>query len=198
LANRHRCLSITFIYGGLLSQKGINGERRDPYSLAAAAAPMLIRTWFMTAGSRVGFAWLGFSLSLAFHVADEAATGFLDVYNPTIAVLRRELGFWPMPAFDFKTWLVGLVIGIVCMLIASPLAFRNESWFRPIFYFLVLVAGILNGVGHVAATIAGRTVGEVTFARPAPGFYSSPLLLVAAAYSLIQLWNTRVVEEGAM
>ena len=75
----------------------------------------------------------------------------------------------------------------------SPFAFRNAIWIRPIFYFVVIVAGLLNALGHTLATILGHTVNSVRFARPAPEFYSSPLLLAASIYALVQLRRTRQV-----
>jgi hypothetical protein len=46
------------------------------------------------------------------HVADEAATVFLSIYNPTATALREKLGYWPMPNFTFESSLTGLVVGI--------------------------------------------------------------------------------------
>jgi multisubunit Na+/H+ antiporter MnhE subunit len=130
-------------------------------------------------------------IALAVHVADEALTGFLTVYNPTVLALRAKLGFWPMPTFTFQQWLTGLAAGILLLALLSPFAFQNERWIRPIFYFVAIVTGILNALGHTMATIIGQTVSTIRFARPAPGFYSSPLLLVAAMYALVQLRRTR-------
>jgi hypothetical protein len=130
-------------------------------------------------------------MALAVHVTDEAVTGFLSVYNPTVLALRTQLGFWPMPAFEFREWLAGLTVGIVGLAALSPFAFRNARWIRPLFYFCAVVTGVLNALGHTAATIFGQTVNAVRFPRPAPGFYSSPLLLVVSIYALVQLRRTR-------
>ena len=154
-------------------------------SIASASPPENARA------RRLGLAWIGLCLALALHVLDEALTGFLSVYNPTVVALRAKLGFWPMPTFSFREWLTGLVLGIVLMVAFSPFAFRNERWIRPIFYFLAIVVGIFNAVGHTVGTILGHTVSTIHFARPAPGFYSSPLLLIAAIYALVQLRRTK-------
>jgi hypothetical protein len=135
-------------------------------------------------------------VTLAIHVTDESLTGFLPVYNSTVLALRAELGFWPMPVFEFKQWLAGLCIGISGLACLSPFAFRDAGWLRPIFFFVVVVAGLLNAAGHTLATILGHTVSTVRFARPAPGFYSSPLLVLAAVYALLQLWRTRRASPG--
>jgi hypothetical protein len=141
--------------------------------------------------TRLGIAWVLLWVALALHVTDEALTGFLSVYNPTVLAMRARVGFWPMPTFDFREWLTGLILGIVVLAALSPFAFRNARWIRPIFYFCVVVTGLLNALGHVIATILGQTVGTVRFARPAPGFYSSPVLLAVSIYALLQLRRTR-------
>lgn len=140
---------------------------------------------------RLGIAWVLMWAALAIHVTDEALTGFLSVYNPTVLAMRGKPGFWPMPTFEFREWLTGLILGIQLLAALSPFAFRNARWIRPIFYFVVLVAGIFNALGHTLGTIFGQTVSTGRFPRPAPGFYSSPLLLIVSIYALVQLWRTR-------
>ena len=154
----------------------------------AATAPILIPR----VRSRLGWAWIMMWAALAIHVADEALTGFLNVYNPTVLALRAKLGFWPLPTFSFRGWLTGLTAGILLLALLTPFAFRNVSWIRPIFYFVAVVTGIFNALGHTIGTILGHTVSTVQFSRPAPGFYSSPLLLAASVYALLQLRHTRV------
>jgi hypothetical protein len=144
--------------------------------------------------SNLGVAWVAFCLALALHVADEALTGFLFVYNPTILALRPH-DWWFPPTFEFRVWLTGLILAIVIGLALSPLFFRGARWVRPIGYFLAVVVGIFNALGHITGTILGRTVATVTFPRPMPGFYSSPFLLAASVYLLVQLAAGR--KEGA-
>jgi hypothetical protein len=96
-----------------------------------------------------------------------------------------------MPTFGFREWLAGLCLGILVLAALSPFAFRNARWIRPLLFVLALVVGILNALGHIAGTVLGRTVSSVRFDRPAPGFYSSPLLLAAGIYALVQIWRTR-------
>jgi len=129
--------------------------------------------------------------ALALHVSDEAITGFLSVYNPTVTALRERFGFWPMPNFTFEGWLTGLAVGILILAALTPFAFLNSRWLRPIFYFCAIVLCIANAGGHTLATIFGRTVSTVHFSRPAPGFISSPVLLFAGIYALVQLRRTR-------
>lgn len=139
---------------------------------------------------RLGIAWVLLCLALAAHVTDEASTGFLAVYNPTVVSLRARLGFWPMPTFEFREWLTGLIVAVVVLLALSPFVFRGSLWIRPLFYFFAVIM-LANGLGHTAGTIFGRTVASVRFPRPMPGFYSSPLLLAAAIYAFVQLRRTR-------
>ena len=80
-----------------------------------------------------------------------------------------------MPTFEFGEWLTGLVIANLILLALCPFAFRGATWIRPIAYVFAVIM-MLNGVGHTLGTIFGRTVASVPFARPMPGFYSSPAL----------------------
>ncbi len=134
----------------------------------------------------LGRAWVLLCLALAAHVTDEALTRFLAVWNPTVAVIRERLPWVPLPAFEFRYWLAGLIALIVVLLSLSSYMYRGVRWMRPIAYALAIIM-LGNGLGHIAATIAGRTVASVHFARPAPGFYSSPLLITAAVFLIVQL-----------
>ncbi len=144
--------------------------------------------------SRLGAAWVAHCLALALHVTDEALTGFLGVYNPTILAIRPS-GWWFPPVFDFRVWLTGLILLVGVLLALSPFFFRHARWVRPIGYFFAVV-NITNALGHTAGTVFGRTVASVHFPRPMPGFYSSPILLAASIYLLMQLADTRTGKEG--
>ena len=135
---------------------------------------------------RLGFAWLLLTVAFGLHILDEALTGFLSVYNPTVAALRAEYSWFPMPQFDFNSWLWGLICFLLVLFALTPFFFRNAPWVRPIGYLMVVVQ-ILNAAGHTLGTITAQTVASVHFPRPAPGFYSSPLLLITALYSLYAL-----------
>lgn len=139
---------------------------------------------------RLGRAWIFLALAIAIHVLDEALTHFLSVYNPTVLALQQKFPYLPLPTFGFGPWLSGLGIAIVLMLVLAPFAFRGARWIRPVFYVLVVIM-IANAAGHTAGTVFGRTVSSVHFQRPMPGFYSSPLLLAASIYGLVQLRRTR-------
>jgi hypothetical protein len=120
------------------------------------------------------------------HVADEAATGFLAVYNPTVLAIRERAPWWPMPVFQYDTWLTDLTVAVLILCALTPLVYRGARWTRPVAY---VFAGIMiaNAVAHTLGTALGRTVESVMFHRPMPGFYSSPLLLAAGLYLLLEL-----------
>ncbi|HEX6504606.1 MAG TPA: hypothetical protein VF011_15315 [Terriglobales bacterium] len=144
---------------------------------------------------KLGIAWVGLCLAVAVHITDEALTGFLSVYNPTVIAMRERWGWFPMPAFGFREWLDSLIAGVVVALLLSPLVFRGSRLIRPLAWFLSIVM-IINAGGHTLATILGQTVASVHFARPAPGFYSSPLLLLASIYLIVQLRRTGRIRSG--
>jgi hypothetical protein len=55
---------------------------------------------------------------------------------------------------------------------------------------------LLNGMGHTVFTVLGRTVASVQFPRPAPGFYSSPFLLITSIYLFMRLRTSRQAKAG--
>ena len=126
---------------------------------------------------RFGWAWVGLALLLGVHVADEALTDFLSVYNPAVEAIRQRLPWIPLPTFTFEIWLAGLILLVSALLLLSPCAFRGARWMVWPAYPLGVIM-LLNGVGHLA--------GSIYLGRPMPGVYSSPLLLAAAAYLLAQ------------
>jgi hypothetical protein len=136
-----------------------------------------------------GLAWFLLGLAFCAHVADEALTGFLPIYNATVLAMRSRYNWFPMPTFEFRAWLTGLIVANIVLLLLTPFAFRNAPWLRPLAYFYALVH-LLNGTGHTLATIFGQTVSTIHFARPAPGFYSSPLLFAGSIYLLVRLRAT--------
>jgi hypothetical protein len=149
----------------------------------------------LTSGRKLGYSWLALCVAFALHVTDEALTGFLSVYNPTVLGLRARLGYWPMPTFEFRPWLTGLTVAVLLLALLTPRVFRGDRWIRPLFYLFAMIM-LLNSLAHTAGTVLGRTVPEVHFARPMPGFYSSPLMFAASVYALVQLRRTAINSEG--
>ena len=123
-----------------------------------------------------GIAWVSLAMALALHVADEALTGFLPVWNSLVESARETYGWVPLPTFDFAVWLGGLIVGVVVLLGLSPLVFAGRSFLRPLAYFLGILM-VLNGLAHIAASMYW---GEL-----APGVVSSPILILAAAALLV-------------
>jgi hypothetical protein len=143
-----------------------------------------------TSPGNFGLAWILLCLAFCSHVADEALTGFLNVYNPTVIAMRARLAWFPMPTFEYRQWLVGLIVANLILLALTPFAYRNARGLRPLAYFFAGVM-LLNGMGHTVFTVLGRTVASVQFPRPAPGFYSSPFLLITSIYLFARLRNSR-------
>ena len=122
-----------------------------------------------------GVAWLSLCAALAFHVADEATTDFLSVYNLTILSIRSRLPFLPLPTFSFGPWLTGLILAIAVLLCLTPLAFRGSRVMLPLAYiFAIFMLG--NGLLHIGGSIFLR--------RLLPGVYSAPLLLIGSIFLL--------------
>jgi hypothetical protein len=139
--------------------------------------------------SGFGRAWFALTVAFALHIVDEAATGFLAVYNPTVVAMRARWGWFPMPTFEFREWLVGLIVAVAVCFALTPLAARGARWMRPLAWLAVVIQ-ISNAAGHTIGTILGHTVASVTFPRPAPGFYSSPLLLIGSVWLIVSLRKT--------
>jgi hypothetical protein len=128
------------------------------------------------AKSLFGRAWLGLAAAIAIHVADEALTDFLAVYNPTVLKIRARFPWIPLPTFSFRVWIGGLAAGVALMFSLSPLAFRATRWIVIVSVPLaVLMVG--NGLGHLASSLYMR--------RLMPGVYSSPVLIAASLFVLI-------------
>ena len=122
-----------------------------------------------------GVAWLLLCAALAIHVADEALTDFLAVYNPTVLSIRSRLPFLPIPTFSFDTWLTGLILGIALLLGLAPFAFSRARLMVPLAYLFGIFM-MINGLAHIG--------GSIYFTRLLPGVYSAPLLLAGALYLL--------------
>lgn len=121
--------------------------------------------------------WLALVSAVALHVFDEAMTGFLPFYNQLVIDMRERLNFFPAPTFTFKAWLGGLIAAILIGYLLTPLVARSGRVIRVV----TIVLGILmlgNALGHV--------LGSVYSGRILPGMWSSPVLLLAAAFVILQ------------
>lgn len=138
----------------------------------------------------MGWAWLALCAAFALHVLDEAVNDFLSIYNHTVLAIRESGTWFPAPLLEFRGWLTALIVIIAILLLLAPFAFRGAAWLRPLAYVFAVVM-LINGIGHTLGTVAGQTVSSVRFPRPMPGFYSSPFLLAASVYLLMQLSRSR-------
>jgi hypothetical protein len=127
-------------------------------------------------------AWACLAAALGLHVADEALTGFLPFYNSVVESARTSHPWLPFPTFTFRVWIGGLALLVAGLFALTPLVRRGRSWLRPVSYFLGVLM-ILNALGHAAASL--------WLGRAAPGVYSSPALLVAAAALLAVAFRSR-------
>jgi len=134
------------------------------------------------ATSKLKRAWMPLWAAIALHVADEAVHDLLGVYNPTVRAMRAVVPWLPLPSFTFRVWIAGLIAGIALGFIATPLIPRLRL---AAYAVAILMTG--NGLMHALGTILGHTVPSVQFPRPMPGFDSSPVLIAASIWMLVQL-----------
>lgn len=131
-----------------------------------------------------GVAWVALAIALALHVADESLTDFLPLYNAVVTELRESHPWVLLPTFSFAPWLAGLIIGVIFLLLLSPLVFAGRQFLRPIAYFLGALM-TMNALGHIG--------GSIYLGALAPGVSSSPILLISAVALII---TTRRVRRG--
>jgi hypothetical protein len=143
--------------------------------------------------SGFGSAWFALCVAFALHIVDQASTGFLAVYNPTVTILRERWGWFALPAYEFRDWLTAVTLVCAVLFCLTPIAARGMRGLRPFAWFYAIVM-FLNGLGHTFFSIPGRTVDVVTFPRPAPGFYSSPFLFTTSLWRMFRLRRTARVE----
>jgi hypothetical protein len=133
--------------------------------------------------------WLFLTASLAAHVFDEAVTGFLTVYNATVLALRQQWGWFRALTFSRGQFLFLMITTVVLCFALTPFAARGARWMRALAWLAVVIQ-FANAMGHTIGTILGHTVATVTFPRPAPGFYSSPLLFAGSIWLAVRLRKT--------
>jgi hypothetical protein len=111
-------------------------------------------------------AWLLLCGTLAAHVADEASTGFLDLYNPAVAAMGL-----PALRFTFPVWISLLALAIAGLLILSYWVRRGTWWTVHASYAFAFLM-LANGIAHLSFSIhRGAWMS---------GAYTSPLLVAAS------------------
>ena len=87
-----------------------------------------------------------------------------------------------MPTFEQGVWLAGLIIAVLVLFALTPLVARGRRWIVPLAYIYACIH-LVNGLGHL---------GMSAYAREwIPGVFSSPLLLAAGAWLLIETGRVR-------
>lgn len=134
----------------------------------------------MKAPWRHAQAWYVLVGALALHVIDEAATGFLEFYNPLVLSIRSRVPWFPMPTFTFSVWLAGLVTLVIGLAILGGAVRRGAPGTLLASWVLAAIM-FLNGLGHLG--------GSLYFARWLPGTTSAPLLLVGSVWLGLRAWE---------
>ncbi len=111
-------------------------------------------------------AWMLLCAALAVHIGDEAATGFLKLYNPAVASMG-----WPGLRMTFPVWIGLLGLGLAGLLILSIWVRRGTWWTVGAAYgFALLMAS--NALAHLIYSLhRGAWMS---------GSYTSPVLLAAS------------------
>jgi hypothetical protein len=125
-------------------------------------------------------AWLLLVAALAIHVADEASTGFLDFFNPLVLRIRSQIPWFPMPTFEFGSWLAGLTALVLGLALVAP-AVRRGAAGTGVASRTFSAIMFANGLGHL--------VGSLYFQRWLPGATSAPMLLAASALLARAAWT---------
>jgi len=126
--------------------------------------------------TQFGAAWIAMAIAFGVHVIDEAATNFLDSYNPIASRIRERLRVPFPPTFTFWPWLLGLLAVTAILFALIP---QTVDPNRGILWLGVAlgVINVGNGLLHIIASIRLR--------RRVPGVISAPLLLACAGWLLV-------------
>ena len=129
-----------------------------------------------------GRPWLVLCVILAVHVADEAVTDFLGVYDPAVTRLNDHLGFTLLPTFTFPVWIGLLIFAVLGLLALTPLAYKARGGLVPVGYAFAVVM-LINAVSHIGVSLSHR--------EWISGVYTAPLSLAGAVYLWTSLRNLR-------
>ena len=122
--------------------------------------------------------WLALTLAFAAHVADEALTDFLALYNPAVLRLREQVPWLPLPTFSFELWISLLALAVVVLGALTPLA-GPGAWGLVIVGRCYAATMLLNGAAHLTASALAQTW--------LSGSVSSPLLITAATWLWVRM-----------
>jgi hypothetical protein len=108
------------------------------------------------------------------HVADEASTRFLNLYNPAVTAIGL-----PALRFTFPVWITLLALAIAGLLILSYWVRRGTWWTIHASYAFAFLM-LANGIAHLGFSIHQHAWMS--------GAYTSPLLVAAS----LNLWIATV------
>jgi hypothetical protein len=120
-------------------------------------------------------AWLILCAALAIHIADEALSGFLELYNPTVLSIRHSHPWMIFPTFTFPVWITLLMLGVAGLLILSIWVRRGTFW-TPYAAYAFAFLMLSNALAHLGFSIYKKAW--------MPGAYTSPLILLGSLYLL--------------
>jgi len=129
-------------------------------------------------------AWMALCGALAVHVADEALTRFLDLYNPAVRTLREKYPMLLLPTFTFGIWLSLMIFATVSLTAVSFFVWKGRWAMRPISHVFAVFM-LVNALLHIALSVYMR---ELT-----SGVYTSPLLIAA---SIVLIIYTRAYQRA--
>lgn len=115
-------------------------------------------------------AWLLLCAVLAVHIGDEAATGFLNLYNPAVTAMGL-----PALRFTFPVWITLLGLAVIGLLILSHWV-RRGTWWTPTASYAFAFLMFSNAAAHLTFAMHRHAW--------ASGAYTSPFLLAAS----VNLW----------
>lgn len=156
----------------------------DPKGSVSADEPQRLLVMANHRIQQWGIAWVALSVAVGLHVADEATSEFLPLYNSIAETIRGSYPWIPLPTFTFSVWLIGLTVGVLILFFLSPMVFAGNLIFRPISYFLGVLM-TLNALAHIG--------GSIYLGALAPGVLSSPVLLLAAIALLVTTRRVRQI-----
>src|SRR5688500_17409281 len=131
---------------------------------------------FGTIARAHAFAWVYLWAHLAAHVIEEAATGFPGVANAALAAWSRDFGL-PLLQLVYGEWLGALIVVLATLIAMTPWVARGAAW-APAASYIFAGVMIANGVGHLLSPLY--------LARFLPGQFSSPLMIAAALWLIVQ------------
>jgi len=143
------------------------------------------------AASGFGRPWCALTVAFALHLFDEATRGFLNVYNPTVIATRERWGSASQAEVSPRV-AVGIASRCRVVLCFCPDSGRDAGGTVAARPARRALSGdhFFHAMGRPVGTILGHTVVSLTFARPAPGLYSSPLLVISSVWWMMRLWKT--------